>query len=100
MEFRILGSLEVLDGARRVELPTGRSRSLLALLTLRAGEPVAVERLIDELWGEDIPATAPTALQGLVSRLRKALEPDRTKGAPSLVLRPSRPSPLRRLTTC
>src|SRR6266567_8648380 len=86
MEFRILGSMEVLDGARRVALPSGRGRSLLALLTLHAGEPVAAERLIDELWGEYPPATAATVVQGLVSRLRKALEPERTKGTRPQVL--------------
>src|SRR5438477_405028 len=52
MDFRILGSTEVLDGTRRVELPAGRGRALLALLILHAGEPVAAERIIDELWGE------------------------------------------------
>lgn len=86
MEFRILGLMEVLDGVRRVELPTGRGRSLLALLTLHAGQPVAAERLIDELWGEDPPATAATVVHGLVSRLRKALEPERTTGKRPQVL--------------
>src|SRR6266567_3806426 len=86
MEFRLLGPTEVLDGARRVELPSGRGRSLLALLTLHAGEPVAAERLIDELWGEHPPATAATVVQGLVSRLRRALEPNRMKGAHPQVL--------------
>jgi DNA-binding SARP family transcriptional activator len=80
VDFRILGPMEVLDGVRHVELPSGRGRSLLALLTLHAGTPVAAERLIDELWGERPLATAATVVQGLVSRLRKALEPDRTKG--------------------
>jgi DNA-binding SARP family transcriptional activator len=80
VEFRILGSMEILDRGRRVQLPSGRGRSLLALLTLHAGEPVAAERLIDELWGADPPATAATVVQGLVSRLRKVLEPDRMMG--------------------
>jgi DNA-binding SARP family transcriptional activator len=80
MEFRILGSMEVLDGNRRLELPMGRGRSLLALLTLHAGQPVAAERLIDEIWGGEPPTTAATVVQGLVSRLRKALEPNRTTG--------------------
>jgi DNA-binding SARP family transcriptional activator len=86
VEFRILGSMEILDGGQRVELPSGRGRSLLALLTLHAGEPVAAERLIDELWGGDPPASAATVVQGLVSRLRRALEPDRTTGEPPHVL--------------
>src|SRR5712691_702198 len=86
MDFRILGSTEVLDGTRRVELPAGRGRALLALLILHAGEPVAAERVVDELWGEDPPRTAGTVVQGLVSRLRRALEPGRAKGGPSELL--------------
>ncbi|MCA1833668.1 MAG: AAA family ATPase [Actinobacteria bacterium] len=86
MEFRILGSMEVVDGDRRVELPSGRGRALLALLVLHAGEAVSAERLIDELWGERPPPTAATVVQGLVSKLRKVLEPSRGKGAPAMVL--------------
>jgi len=86
MEFRILGLMEVLDGARRVELPTGKGRSLLAILTLHAGQPVASERLIDEIWGGEPPTTAATVVHGLVSRLRKVLEPDRMTGTPPQVL--------------
>jgi DNA-binding SARP family transcriptional activator len=86
MDFRILGSTEVLDGARRVELPAGRGRALLALLILNAGEPVAADRIVDELWGEDPPRTAATVVQGLVSRLRRAFEPGRATGGPSQLL--------------
>ncbi|MFN2524738.1 MAG: BTAD domain-containing putative transcriptional regulator [Actinomycetota bacterium] len=86
MEIRILGSTEVLDGTRRVELPWGRGRALLALLILHAGEAVPAERLIDELWGEHPPPTAGTVVQGLVSRLRKALEPGRRKGEAAALL--------------
>src|SRR2546425_663189 len=87
MNFGILGATEVRDEARRVEIPTGRARSLLALLILHAGEPVAAERIIDELWGEDHPRTAGTVVQGLVSRLRRSLEPARAKGGPSAILK-------------
>jgi DNA-binding SARP family transcriptional activator len=75
MEFRILGATEVLDGRRRIQLPSGRGRALLALLALHAGEPVSADRLMDELWGEDPPPTARTVVHGLVSRLRRVLEP-------------------------
>jgi DNA-binding SARP family transcriptional activator len=47
---------------------------------------VSSDRLIDELWGERPPETAATALQGAVSQLRKALEPDRAPGSPPAVL--------------
>jgi DNA-binding SARP family transcriptional activator/class 3 adenylate cyclase len=87
MEFRILGSMAVRDGTRRVVLPAGRGRALLALLVLHASEAVSAERLIDELWGEHPPATASTVVHGLVSKLRKELEPRRAKGEPPAILR-------------
>jgi DNA-binding SARP family transcriptional activator len=86
MEFRILGPTEVLDGGRRVLLPSGRGRALLALLALHAGDPVSADRLIDELWGEDPPSTARTVIHGLVSRLRRLLEPRSGKAGSGALL--------------
>ncbi|HJP65576.1 MAG TPA: BTAD domain-containing putative transcriptional regulator [Actinomycetota bacterium] len=86
MEFRILGSMEVLDEGRQVPLPRGRGRALLALLVLHPGEPVSADRLIDELWGESPPATARTVVHGLVSSLRSVLEPGRGKARPGALL--------------
>jgi DNA-binding SARP family transcriptional activator len=86
IEFRILGSMEVLDRGRPLTLPSGRGRALLALLVLHAGEVVSADRLVDELWGEAPPATANTVVQGLVSRLRKMLEPGRNRGETPTVL--------------
>lgn len=78
MEFRILGTLEVVDDAGAVvDLPVGRARALLAVLVVQAGQVVATDRLVTDLWGEDPPATARTGLHVLVSRLRSCLEPDR-----------------------
>ncbi|WP_460717235.1 AfsR/SARP family transcriptional regulator [Nocardia heshunensis] len=61
-----------------VEIPIGgpRVRALLALLTLEAGRPVPVARLIDRIWDENLPVDAVNALQTLVKRLRTRL-PDR-----------------------
>ncbi|MGH2751152.1 MAG: BTAD domain-containing putative transcriptional regulator, partial [Actinomycetota bacterium] len=86
MKFRILGSMEVLDGDRLVDLPAGRARALLALLVLQVGEVASSEGLIDDLWGENPPPTAGTVVQGLVSRLRKVLEPGRGKGERAALL--------------
>ena len=61
-----------------------RQRSVLAILLLDANRVVPSERLIDLIWGESAPPTAATALQGYVSQLRKAIEPDRT--APSVIV--------------
>jgi DNA-binding SARP family transcriptional activator len=76
MRFRLLGPMDVVDGDRVVGIGGGRQRALLAALLLRPNEVVSTERLIDELWSDHRPETATTALHGLVSALRKVLEPD------------------------
>ena len=73
MELRILGPLELVENGRPVELAGGRQRALLALLLLQANEVVSTDRLIDGLWGEQPPATAPKVLQNAVSQVRRQL---------------------------
>jgi YVTN family beta-propeller protein len=73
MQFRILGSLEVLDGDTDVPLGGARQRAVLAILLLHRGEVLSVDRLVDELWGERSPDTATKTVQVYVSRLRKEL---------------------------
>lgn len=73
MEFRVLGPLEVSEDGRPVDLGGPTQRALLAILLVHASEVVSVERLIDELWGDEPPATAVKTLQAHVSRLRRAL---------------------------
>ena len=83
MEFRILGSLEVLDEGREVALGGSKQRALLAVLLLHANETLSTDRLIDELWGETPPATAAKTVQVHVSRLRKALRAETTWSSPA-----------------
>ena len=73
MEFRILGPLEVEDEGRVLKLGGAKQRGLLTLLLLRANEAVSRDRLIDELWGDEPPETASTAIQVHISQLRKVL---------------------------
>jgi len=77
MEFRTLGSLDVLRDGEAAPMPGRKERSLLLLLLLEANSVVAAETLIDRLWGERPPRTAANALQGYVGRLRKLLGPER-----------------------
>jgi DNA-binding SARP family transcriptional activator len=77
LEVRLLGPVEARRGGAPLALGGGRQRALLAALALRRGQVVSTDRLIDELWGEQPPETAATALHGLVSQLRRALELDR-----------------------
>ena len=88
MEFRILGPLEVWDQGGEVPLGGHKLRALLAVLLLHPNEVVPVDRLIDELWGEDSPERAVAALRVNVSRLRKALPRDvLTTRSPGYVIR-------------
>jgi DNA-binding SARP family transcriptional activator len=75
-EFRVLGPLEVLDEGRSIALGGLRQRTLLVLLLLRANEAVSRDRLIDDLWGAEPPATAANSLAALVARLRRVLPAD------------------------
>jgi DNA-binding SARP family transcriptional activator len=45
--------------------------NLLVALALTPGVPVSTDRLIDDLWGDRLPAAPRTRLQGLVSGLRR-----------------------------
>lgn len=76
VEFRLLGPLELVRDGRAVAIGGARQRGLLALLLLRANELVTRERLIDGLWGDEPPETAPNSLQVAVHALRKLLGAD------------------------
>jgi DNA-binding SARP family transcriptional activator len=73
VEFQILGPLEVRDGDREVRLRGGKERALLALLLVNANRTISLDRIVAELWGDDMPETAHKMVQVYVSRLRKLL---------------------------
>jgi DNA-binding SARP family transcriptional activator len=85
MEFRVLGTLEVRDGAGRLLAPTRRKqRLLLAVLLLRANAPVSTASLLDLLWPDAAPASARANLQSYVSDLRRLLHTDEPADPPRL----------------
>jgi WD40 repeat protein/DNA-binding SARP family transcriptional activator len=82
MRFQVLGPLEAWEGGRRLALGGPKQRLVLAHLLLRANQVVPADRLIDQVWGEDPPDAARSALQAYVSRLRRSLGPGRLQGRP------------------
>jgi DNA-binding SARP family transcriptional activator len=70
---RLLGPLELQQGAAPIPLGRPAQRALLARLLLDANRTVAVDRLVDDLWGEDAPSSAVKMIQIHVSKLRKVL---------------------------
>jgi DNA-binding SARP family transcriptional activator len=77
----VLGPLEVRREGRRVEPTSPKQRALLIDLLIHRGETVSRDRLIDDLWGDDPPATAAGVLQNYVSQLRRALGRDAVRTA-------------------
>ncbi|GAA3952498.1 BTAD domain-containing putative transcriptional regulator [Actinomadura viridis] len=62
------------DDGTPVEIRETKVRALLAALLAREGRPAPADRLTEDLWGAAPPRRASGALQGKVSRLRRALE--------------------------
>ena len=73
MRFRLLGPVEVWDGAERIDLGGAKQRALLALLLLNANRIVHRAQVIDWLWDTQPPRTAEDLVHEYVSRLRRAL---------------------------
>jgi DNA-binding SARP family transcriptional activator len=71
VRFGVLGPLRVHAGGGEVLITAPRERVLLAMLLLRAGEPVPAERLVEAVWGDTPPRTAYNGIQACVSRLRR-----------------------------
>ncbi len=86
MQFRILGPLDVVANGQPLGLGRRKQRAVLAILLLDANRVVGLDRLVDELWGDEPPAQAIGSLQAYVSHLRRLLEPDRSARTPPRVL--------------
>ena len=82
MEFKLLGPLEASDGPTPVDLAGRKQRALLARLLLDANRTVATDRLVDDLWGEEVPESAQKMVQIYVSQLRKVLPKDMLRTRP------------------
>jgi SARP family transcriptional regulator, regulator of embCAB operon len=86
LEFRLLGRVEVHRDGQPVDVGGPKQRAVLASLLLRAGRVVSVEQVIDDLWPEQPPARAAATVQVFVSQLRRALEPERSRGVAATIL--------------
>jgi WD40 repeat protein/DNA-binding SARP family transcriptional activator len=75
-EVRVLGPLQVFDGAREVPVGGARERTLLAALAVRPDDGLSADQLVDALWRERPPRSAAKQLQNHVLRVRKALGTD------------------------
>ncbi|MFI7700776.1 BTAD domain-containing putative transcriptional regulator [Nonomuraea sp. NPDC049480] len=77
LTFTALGPFQAWADGDPLDLGGQRQRAVLARLLVAGGRAVPVNTLIDELWPGSPPAQALSTIQGYVSRLRRALEPER-----------------------
>jgi len=76
MRYRLLGPVQIVHDGRPVEVEGTKTRALLASLLINANVVLSVDRLIEDVWGDQPPRTAVGTLQVYVSRLRAVLGPD------------------------
>lgn len=74
--FRVLGPLAIVVSGEERPVAGEKLQALLARLLLERNRPVAIERLVDDLWGDDPPTTARQSLHAHVTRLRRLLAAD------------------------
>ncbi|MBB2909079.1 DNA-binding SARP family transcriptional activator [Streptosporangium becharense] len=92
LDFRILGPVEVVDGAgTALELGSRKQRAVLTLLVLNAPHVIPLDQLIDRLWADEPPSSATGTLQAYISQLRRILEPQRSPRSRAQVLRTREP---------
>ncbi|MEU8080231.1 BTAD domain-containing putative transcriptional regulator [Catellatospora citrea] len=71
--FRLLGPLAIGRGDDTIGLTVPKIRCMFAALLLDADQVVSLDRLADELWGDDPPRSAVANLRSYASALRRTL---------------------------
>jgi predicted ATPase/DNA-binding SARP family transcriptional activator len=79
LTFGLLGRTQVVGPAGEVPISGAVRRRLLTRLLISSNESVLTERLLDDLWGDHVPASAESTLKSHVSLLRRALGGGRIK---------------------
>ncbi|GGN94935.1 SARP family transcriptional regulator [Streptomyces albiflavescens] len=75
MRFAVLGPVRAWRGDTELELGPPKQRGLLALLLIQSGHPVAVQEIVDALWGQNPPDSAVNVVQRHIGALRRLFEP-------------------------
>src|SRR5918999_5736708 len=79
LDIQVLGPIEVVRDGHPVRLGGRKQRAVLALLVIDAGRVVSSDRLLDEIWSDEVGSTR--SLQVYVSELRRLLgDPGRIRG--------------------
>jgi DNA-binding SARP family transcriptional activator/DNA-binding XRE family transcriptional regulator len=83
----ILGPLELRRDDRPVRIASSMQGTLLGLLAVQPGQHLAVDEIIDVLWGDAAPPSSRRLVHTYVGQVRTLLEPGRAHGADDHPLR-------------
>jgi DNA-binding SARP family transcriptional activator/tetratricopeptide (TPR) repeat protein len=73
VRFVILGSTAMHTDGEQIPIGAAKQRGLLALLLYHAGEPVAVDTIVEHLWDRGDPEEYRGSLYSMASRIRACL---------------------------
>ncbi|MEU0818067.1 AfsR/SARP family transcriptional regulator [Streptomyces mirabilis] len=75
VRFSVLGQVRAWRAGTELDLGRPQERALLALLLVRADQPVGMGEIVSALWGHRPPHSAVNVVHRLVGALRRLLEP-------------------------
>ncbi|HEU5469090.1 MAG TPA: BTAD domain-containing putative transcriptional regulator [Actinophytocola sp.] len=73
MEVRLLGEVQLWAAGQLLDVGAPRQQAVLAVLSVDAGRPVAMDTLIDRVWDDTPPVEARNVLYSHLSRIRRLL---------------------------
>ena len=79
----VLGPLRLVRHGQEIDVGGARQREVLARLAVAGGKPVSAEALLADVWGPVAGDSAAASLHVSVSKLRRAIDPDRRARASS-----------------
>jgi DNA-binding SARP family transcriptional activator len=85
LEIMLLGTVEATMGGVSLRLAGERQKALIGKLALEKGKTVPTATLLGVLWGDSVPQTARTKLQGLVSAFRRMIRDQQVAGGDYLL---------------
>ncbi|MER7751170.1 AfsR/SARP family transcriptional regulator [Kitasatospora sp. NPDC097643] len=77
----MLGPFTARDAGASIAPTAAKPRQLLALFALNVNQIVSISELMEELWGAELPRSAPTTLQTYVLQLRRKLQGGSARGS-------------------
>ncbi|NYD23684.1 BTAD domain-containing putative transcriptional regulator [Kineococcus aurantiacus] len=87
LQLTVFGGLVARRAGRELDLGGPRQRSVLARLLVARGAALTPARLADDVWDGDPPPSSTSALQAYLSRLRRALDPQRGPDSTAALVR-------------